>query len=321
MSQAIVSATQQNRNALATTLEQEREYVTSVIPVDKVDEFKNNYLELAQNSYLMKEIPLVEVLRTAVNATALGVNINPIYRECYILPFNTKSGKVASIVLEQDGHKNIAFQSGFFLDVVNVWSLNGKEKRESDMAYSELALLKTTDIEFVKEHLLGWEVILEDISDSEVKIPKQAKFVGLEFVLEATKQLQSPQYSIQTWVHKAVRRAMRDMFIPRHRKSVMLEKIDDWNNKNESREDAPILAETTTDEVTTVNLKKETEEVVEAVVEEAETKVQDIMDYYMNLDADAKGKVTTIMTQEPDWRTYESSRLAELLDKIKREVA
>ncbi|NOR57195.1 MAG: hypothetical protein GQ474_01580 [Sulfurimonas sp.] len=293
-----LTTTEQNRNTLATTLDRERDYVATVIPLEKVDEFKSNYLELAQNTYLMDKISPKEILTTAVNATALGVNVNPIYKEAYILPFNVKGkGMVASIVVSKDGHVQMAFQSGFYLRIDNVWSINGQTLNESEMKKEQLMLLKTTNLQFVKEHLVGWEISLEDISLEDIKVPMQSKFVGLDYVLEVTKQLQTPEHSIQTWVHKAVRRAMTDMFIPRHRKSLMMEKIEAYNNQKEHGN----LIEAESKEAPIDPLAGINNDVVEAVIEESVT-IEDIKKIYANASPEAQAGCGAVFVDFPNWR-------------------
>lgn len=316
-----LTLTQQNRNTLAVVLEQEKDYVSSVIPVEKVSDFKNNYLELANNAYLIEKIPTKEILQTAVNATALGININPIYKECYILPFNTKGkGMVASIVISKDGMAQIYFNAGFLFKMDRVWSLNGKVQKESDMSYEELMLLKPTSHQFVLENLVGWEVSLEDISTNDVKIPIQSTFVSLEYAKEVTKQLQTPEHSIQTYEHKVARRADRDFFIPRFRKSLMLEKVEDYNNSKDDTEDDAVNTTIVDAPTQTVDLKKSTStetEAIEADIEETVVTVQNVMDYYLEAEAEKKVLIQGVMGNNPDWRTYDSTKLIELLEQIK----
>ena len=214
----------QNRQALSAVLDSNRNYVHSVIPIEKEDEFKGNFLELAQNSYLMEKIPPKEVLITALNATKLGLNVNPIYKELYVLPFNVKGkGMVASIVIPKQGHAQIAYDAGFFLDISLVFNMNGTILSEKEMSREQKATIETTNPQWVDEHLIGWDISLEDISNNDIKVPTQTKFIEAGYAREVTKELQSPQYKIQTWTHKAVRRAMGDLFIPKHRKNLFLE--------------------------------------------------------------------------------------------------
>jgi len=308
-----LTKTEQNRSVLASMFEREREYVETVITVDKIDDFRANYLELAQNGYLMEQIPPKEVLITAVNATALGVNVNPIYKEAYILPFNVKGkGMVASIVIPKQGHIQMAFQAGFFLHIENVWSINGSTKIESEMTYDELSLIKTTDINFVKEHLIGWQFVFEDISYEAIKVPTQKKFVGLEFALAATKQLQTQEFSIQTWVHKAVRRAMGEMFIPRHRKNMMLENIENWNNKNE---DGTSSKEPTAEPIDP--LSKPQEEYTDAEIEATVT-LDDVKALYMDATAEHQARMGEIFQKRGNWRAMtDKGEIKTLYDEVK----
>jgi len=312
-----LTLTQQHRNALEITLEEEREYVSTVLNQNQAEDFKANYLELAQNNYLLKEIPLKEILITAVNATALGININPIYKECYILPFNTKGrGMVASIVIAKDGHAQMAFNSGFYLTIDRVWGIDDDSVAESEMTRKQLSKLKTTDFNFVKANLHGWEITLEDISDAKMKVPKQTKFVGLEFVMEATKQLQMQQYAIQTYTHKAVRRAMGDMFIPRNRKSMSIEKIEEWNNRNETNtyEQKPIA------EPIDQTQEYQEAEMIETVEDPTEVTVKDINAFYRAAKAEDQVKIGEEIQKYNGWREFTPKQLETLLLSLRKAV-
>ena len=309
---------EKHRQTLSTVLNQNRDYVHSVIPIDKEDEFKNNFLELAQNGYLMDKIPAKEVLITALNATKLGLNVNPIYKELYVLPFNVKGrGMVASIVIPKQGHAQIAFDSGFFLDISLVFNMGGKVVSEKEMTREQKASIDTTNPTWVDEHLLGWDISLEDISGNDIKVPTQTKFIEVAYAREVTKELQSPQYKIQTWTHKAVRRAMGDMFIPKQRKNMMLEYVEAFNIQNDTGAPEAKAEPETSKTTTTVDLKttKLEPEVIEAEVEEITTKT--IMGYYQTADKDKQAEIAKIMATKSDWRDYNAEDLALLYEEIK----
>ncbi len=301
---------EQGRQNLSTALTQNIDYVRSVIPLDKEEEFKTNFMELAQNSYLMDKIPPKEVLITALNATKMGLNVNPIYKELYILPFNVKGkGMVASIVITFNGNAQMAYDKGFFLSSDPVFLIQGKAKRKSEIPVEQLITIKTTDKEWVKDNTLGWYIGLKDISSSEIQLPYQEVFVEFSYALHVAKELQSPDHLLQTLLHKVIRRAITEMVIPRGRGFVAPEEF----------EGVVVKDETTKSEATqTVDLSKQKPvETVEAEVEEIVVTVQDVMDYYLNSEDDKKVLIQGVMGSNPDWRTYDSKKLGGLMEEIK----
>jgi len=309
-----LTKTEQNRKQLATVLQQNKSYVYSVIPIEKEQDFQTNFLELAQNNYLMEKIPPKEILITALNATKLGLNVNPIYKEIYVLPFNVKGrGMVASIVIPKQGHIQMAFDAGFFLKIDLVFNLNGTIVTESNMTMEQKIQIDTTNSKWVDEHLVGWEITLDDISNNEIKVPTQTKFIEVNYAKEVTKELQMPQYKIQTWTHKAVRRAMGDMFIPKHRKNMMLEYVEAFNVQNEQKKIEENATPNVNEAQKPVDLKAQAE------VEESlfGVTVSDIMDFYMEADNDKKARISEVMVIKNDWREYDSVKLGQLMEEIK----
>lgn len=309
---------EQNRQTLSTVLSNNTEYVRSMIPLDKEDEFKNNFLELAQNGYLMEQIPPKEVLVTALNATKLGLNVNPIYKELYVLPFNVKGkGMVASIVIPKQGHAQIAYDAGFFLDISNVFNLNGKVVSEKDMSREEQISINTTDEKWVDEHLLGWDISLVDISNNEIKVPTQTKFIEVAYAREVTKGLQDTRFKIQSWTHKAVRRAMGDFFIPKHRRNMIIEEVEAFNvtNEKENSNETVSTQKEASSKATTFDISKDSvePEAIEADIEEVT--IDTINAFYKEADKELKGKITGVLPQ--DWRSKSSDDLAEIYETLK----
>ena len=303
---------EQHRTALSTALTANIDYVQSVIPKNKEDEFRTNFMELAQNGYLMEKIPAKEILITALNATKMGLNVNPIYKELYVLPFNVKGkGMVASIVTTFNGNAQMAYNNGFFLKVDPVFMVQGTALKKSEIPIEHLVEIKSTDQAWVKENMLGWFIGLEDISNSEIKLPYQEVFVEFGYAMHVAKELQSPDHLMQTLLHKAVRRAITEMIIPRGRGFITPDEHE------AVVVDATETTATDTAEETTVDLKSIGDtDAVEAVIEEVIT-YKTVMAYYVNSDVAKQGKITEIMAKSPDWKTWDSQKLSELLEELK----
>lgn len=301
----------QDRQQLSKAMTSNIEYVRSVIKPDEEEEFKTNLMELAQNAYLMEKIPPKEVLITALNATKIGLNVNPIHKELYVLPFNVKGkGMVASIVVTFNGNAQMAYNNGFFLSADPVFLMDGKAKRKSEIPLEELVGIRTTEQNWVKDNTLGWFIGLKDISNSEIKLPDQEVFVEFGYALHVAKELQSPDHLLQTLLHKAVRRAITEMIIPRGRGFVSPDEHEAVVIEDSVKED---------DEPTqTVDLKNVTEtEAVEAVIEESTATKQEVMNYYGRADSDTQGKITGVMAKHPTWKEYDGEKMFELLKEIK----
>lgn len=301
---------EQSRQSLSVALTDNIDYVRSVIPLDKEEEFKTNFMELAQNSYLMDGIPPKEVLITALNATKMGLNVNPIYKEMYVLPFSVKGkGMVASIVTTFNGNAQMAYDKGFFLSSDPVFLMTGKAKRKSEIPIEQLITIKTTDADWVKENTLGWYVGLKDISNSEIPLPYQEVFVEFSYAMHVAKELQSPDHLLQTLLHKVVRRAITEMIIPRGRGFVAPEEFEGVVVKDEKTKDEPTQ---------TVDLSKTPQvetDAVDAEIEESVVTVDDIMAYY--LESDNKVKIQDLMVSHGEWKTYDQGKLSELMEEIK----
>jgi hypothetical protein len=61
-----------------------------VIPVAKQEAFKNNFLELATQDYLLSIVDVKELVRFATIVTKTGLDISPSSKEVYIIPFIQK---------------------------------------------------------------------------------------------------------------------------------------------------------------------------------------------------------------------------------------
>lgn len=301
---------EQRREQLGLALEKNRDYVHSMIPIEKEEEFKTNFMELAQNGYLMDKIPPKEILITALNATKMGLNVNPIYKELYVLPFNVdKKGMVASIVVTFNGNAQMAYNNGFFLKSDPVFNVGGKARRKSEIPLEQLVGIKTTDTEWVKENTLGWYIGLEDISNNEIKLPDQEVFVEFGYAMHVAKQLQSPDHLLQTLLHKVVRRAISEMIIPRGRGFIAPDEHE-----------AEVIVDDTPSEPKDVKsaLLDKDEEAVEAVVEEEVVDVRLIQNYYGKHRNTAKGNaIEEEMMKDLEWRKFTPEKLSELYETLK----
>jgi len=201
-----------NKNSLMEVVDQ-NQAILNLLPEDKREEFKKNFYGLAAQEYLIKEINTREIMEVAVNATILGLNVNPIHGECFILPFKKK----AMIVPQINGLQQISFDAGFLLEIDSVWTVNGKTEKEKNMSYEELAKTNIADNKKVDEMLKGWVFSLVDLRG---EIPPQEKFVSIAYAITVNAGTLGENKASKL-IHKACRKAVSTMFIPRDRLSKM----------------------------------------------------------------------------------------------------
>ena len=201
---------EENKKKLVTALDGNVNLLMDRLPDEaKQQAFRENFLELAENDYLISKVEPKHILTFALNVSKLGIDINPIYKEAYILPFNVKDkGMMPTLVMPKNGIRQIAYDAGFFLEIDRVYEFeSGGTIAQSDMSQEQLSLIKTTDGDWVDKHFNGFNITLTDLIDGDRKLPVQTSYVGAEYVKSVTKQLLSKDYKIQTWEHKACRRA------------------------------------------------------------------------------------------------------------------
>jgi len=209
------------------------------IPKDKQEDFKNNFLELATQDYLLSIVDDKELIRFATKVSKSGLDISPSANECYILPFDTKVNNVKvmlpQVVIPLNGHQQLAFQKDFMLTVENVYTFDdGSEGSESELTRKQQMQLRTADPNWVDNHFIGFDVSLVDLTK---QLPTQRKFVDKNYVEEATKTLKDTRWKIQTWTHKAVRLAFKRFAIPKDRKISTFEEIENLNDSLLSKSD------------------------------------------------------------------------------------
>ncbi len=222
---------EQNKQQLSQALQTSTQ-VLQTLDIDKQQEFKNNFLELASNDYLIGAVQPKELMQFCIGITKLGLNINPAYKEVYVIPFKTKV-RNSQIMLPQaiiplSGMQEMAYKAGFYLRLYEVYSFNSEIVSEKGMDRKYQRQLNTSNPQWVDEHFIGFDVELVDIKG---EIPEQYKFVEVQYLKDVTKTLKDQKFKVQTWRHKAVRRAFGDFFIPRGRKMDVLEKLDHINNE------------------------------------------------------------------------------------------
>lgn len=227
------------RNELVKGLIDYKQFL-DVIPANKQEQFKKNFLELATQDYLLSIVDTKELVRFATNVTKTGLDIAPASKEVYIIPFDTKvNGQkimLPQAIIPLNGMQQLAYQKGFFLTVDAIWKLNESVcEAESKLSRLQQSQLQTANAKWVETHFIGFDVILTDLKN---ELPTQVKFVDLNYVKEATKTIKDERWKIQTWRHKAVRRAYGDFMIPRDRKIEAFEEIENLNDSTLANADS-----------------------------------------------------------------------------------
>lgn len=226
-----IALIENKRVELANGLASNKQYL-DLIPADKQESFKNNFLELATQDYLLSVIDSKELLRFAVNITKIGLDISPSSKEVYILPFDTKVNNqklmLPQAIIPLNGMQQLAYQKGFFLLLEAVYKFDdGSSESESKLSRDQQAMLQTANPKWVEDHFIGFDCVLSDLKK---ELPTQVKFVDLNYIKAATKTIKDERWKLQTWRHKAVRRAYGDFMIPKDRKIDAFESIENLND-------------------------------------------------------------------------------------------
>ena len=219
------------RKELIQGLANSKEYV-DLIPVDKQESFKNNFLELATQDYLLSIVDVKELVRFTAYITKVGLDIAPSSKEVYIIPFDTKVNNqkvmLPQAIIPLNGMQQLAYQKGFFLILEAVYKFDdGSSESESKLSRAQQAMLQTANSDWVDKHFIGFDCILTDLKK---ELPTQVKFVDLNYIKAATKTIKDQKWKLQTWRHKAVRRAYGDFMIPKDRKIDAFESIENLND-------------------------------------------------------------------------------------------
>ncbi|MFA6195265.1 MAG: recombinase RecT [Sulfurimonas sp.] len=229
------------RSELSEGLVKHRQYL-DVVPRDKQENFKKNFLELVTQDYLLSIIEVKEIIRFAANITKLGLDISPSAKEVYIIPFDTKvNGQKVMLpqsIIPFTGMQQLAYQKGFFLEIDAVYKFDDNScEASSKLSRIQQSQLRTADEKWVEAHFIGYDVKLTDLKE---ELPTQVKFVDISYMKEATKTVKDNRWKLQTWSHKAVRRAYKEFMIPRERAIETLEKIEQLNDS--VLEDAEVIS-------------------------------------------------------------------------------
>ena len=134
------------RKELIQGLANSKEHV-DLIPVDKQESFKNNFLELATQDYLLSIVDVKELVRFTAYITKVGLDIAPSSKEVYIIPFDTKVNTqkvmLPQAIIPLNGMQQLAYQKGFFLQLDAVWKFDdGSCEAESKLTRQQQASLK-----------------------------------------------------------------------------------------------------------------------------------------------------------------------------------
>ena len=222
---------EQNKQLLRQTLQTSAQLL-STLDAEKQEEFRSNFLELASNDYLVGAVAPRELIQFCISVTKLGLNINPAYKEVYVVPFSTKVRNsklmLPQAIIPLQGMQEMAFKAGFYLRLYEVYRFGDDIVSEKGMAREYQIQLNTSNPQWVDQHFVGFDV---ELIDTKGEIPEQYKFVEVAYLKDVTKTLKDQKFKVQTWRHKAVRRAFGDFFIPRGRKMDVLEKLDHMNNE------------------------------------------------------------------------------------------
>ena len=198
------SVIEARRNELLQSLGNNQDILISV-PEKFRGNFKQSFVELASQEHLLSKISAREIIRFAAKLSGTGLSINPMDKEVYILPFDTKIDNqkvmVPQAVILLNGIQEMAFSKGFFFRVFSVDKIARQFASEFDMPREFQAKLNTTDPNWVGDNFIGFDIVLTDISDETQKLPEQKKFIEKGYVISVTTGMLDERFKIQTWIH------------------------------------------------------------------------------------------------------------------------
>lgn len=214
--------------------------------------------------YVSKGTQPREIINLCVKLNHLGLKVNPGFKEVYVIPFKVKIGNtyvmLPQAIIPLNGIQEMAHAKGFFLRAYEVYNLDGDIVSEREMTRKHQLLLDTSNENWVNSHFVGFDVVLEDIKN---EIPQQTKFVEQKYLDEVTKTVKDKRFKIQTWRHKAVRRAFGDFYIPRERSLDVFSSVEAINdNILESSQKLPVN-ENTLEQLGLKTVQKNNELIIE----------------------------------------------------------
>lgn len=220
----------QNKTHMTQAVEQNLDIIQSM-PMEMQEEFKANVLELATNDYLLSAVHPREIIEFAKNITLTGLNVNPVYKEVYIVPFNTKVRgskiMIPQAIIPLNGMQEMAYKNGLFLRVYSVFKIGNETVSTKEMKRHHQAQLQTSSPSWVDANFVGFDVVLIDLRH---EMPEQIEFVEVSYLREVTKTIKDERFKTQTWRHKAVRKAFDNFLVPRNRQIDVFAKVDHINN-------------------------------------------------------------------------------------------
>lgn len=246
-----ITVVEEKREELAAGLTKHKDLL-EIIPVKKQEQFKKNFLELATQEYLLNTVSVKEIIRFAVNISKIGLDLSPVAKEVYIVPFDTKVNgtkvMLPQAIIPMNGMQQLAYDKGFFLLVDPVFKFDDESFGAArELQRFQQAKLRTATSDWVEVHCIGFDVVLRDLKE---ELPEQVGFVDINYIKEATKTIKDERWKIQTWRHKAVRRAYSDFVIPKTRRIGVFEELEELNDsvlkENDIKpEDEGVLTEET----------------------------------------------------------------------------
>ena len=315
----------QRREELKKAIEKNRELLT-ILPPRKQEEFKKNFVELANNDYLLNNTNINLVVKLAIDLTKIGLDINPFKKEVYIVPFETKINNqkmmVPQAIIPMKGIQEIYIQANFLLKVFKVWDIgDGIVKSEADMSYKELSLIDETDKKFRDSYFIGFDVRLIDLKDN---LPEQRQFVSYKYTKSVVKNMKVPEeFYLEGLVHKAVRKASRYFVIPKER---MKDIVDETETANETlineKEIEPLPNKTAKPSDPLLLQKQKQEDMPKAkeVIKEKEAiTVDSFRELYKRLSAEKKGEFLGF-TEGVDLNSLSKEALESFYEEVKEHV-
>jgi len=151
----------ENNKSYLSNLIDNNQKIVQILDAKLQQEFYKNFLELATNDYLVSKVNPQILLKFCISVTLMGLNINPAYKEVYIVPYNTEIRKgtpkvmLPQAIIPLNGIQERVSKQGFFLRLYEVYNFDGEIVSEKEMQRKHQVLLDTTNQQWFDKHFVG----------------------------------------------------------------------------------------------------------------------------------------------------------------------
>jgi recombination protein RecT len=138
-----------------------RTMMTNVLRGENIDKFATSIITVVANNPSLQDCSHMSILSGAMQAHALKLSASPQLGQCYLVPFNNKSGKSAQFIVGYRGLIQMAIRSGFYKNL-NILPIKAGELIKFNPLTEELEVnLIEDDLIRDKVDTIGYYAFLE----------------------------------------------------------------------------------------------------------------------------------------------------------------